>query len=174
MSKARQPIPDYEGLYEITDTGQVYSLVSGKCLKPRVAGLGYYTVMLYKNKYGKSFYIHRLVAGSFLPLKEGKTCVNHKDGDKTNNCTKNLEWVTHSENMYHANRTGLHNGSNKQKDAARKNGKVMRKLTSHQAEKVREMYSDGMLQRAIGDFFGITQGQVSRIILGKSYKEAAQ
>lgn len=51
--------------------------------------------------------VHRVVAMAYLPNPEGKKCVNHKDGDKLNNALSNLEWVTHSENMKHAFKTGL-------------------------------------------------------------------
>jgi len=55
----------------------------------------------------KRFYSHRLVATAFVPKVEGKDHVNHKDGNKLNNCASNLEWVTRSENMLHALDAGL-------------------------------------------------------------------
>lgn len=60
-----------------------------------------------KNGSRKTFKVHRMVAEKFVPNPEDKPEVNHKDGNKENNCDWNLEWVTHSENIQHAWNTGL-------------------------------------------------------------------
>ena len=58
---------------------------------------------------GKNYKIHRLLALTFIPNPENKECVNHIDGDKTNNSLDNLEWCTYKENMEHARDEGLLN-----------------------------------------------------------------
>ena len=51
---------------------------------------------------GRQIPLHKFVATAFIPNPEGKPEINHKDGNKKNNCVDNLEWVTRSENQKHA------------------------------------------------------------------------
>ena len=73
-------------------------------------GAGYKKVAIHNLSKDKKFkmknlYLHRIVAELFLPKPlEHQTQVNHIDGDKTNNCVTNLEWVTDGENLLHAYR----------------------------------------------------------------------
>ena len=123
MKEIWKDIKNYEGLYQVSDLGDVKSLPKfrrttknynqlgyiskTKLLRKRKTKRGYYLVTLYKDKEAKSMYVHRLVAENFISNIDNKPCINHKDGDKTNNNKNNLEWCTYSENMIHAHATGL-------------------------------------------------------------------
>jgi hypothetical protein len=101
-----KPVVGYEGLYEVSDNGKVFSLKNKILLKPFIS-VGYYSITLRKNKQSKKIKIHRLVACAFLPNTENKKQVNHIDGNKKNNHVSNLEWCTASENNKHAWQYGL-------------------------------------------------------------------
>lgn len=116
MQEIWKDIKDYEGCYQVSNLGRVRSLDrvdrngrkrNGVVKKPQDNGNGYKYVQLKKDANYKNFYIHRLVATHFIAPIEGKEYVNHKDGNKENNCFDNLEWCTESENMKHAYETGL-------------------------------------------------------------------
>lgn len=91
----------------VSDSGRVKNARTGHEYVASKDRLGYIHVSLHIN--GKSYYptVHRLVAKSFIPNPKGLKEVNHIDGKKDNNTVRNLEWVSPSENMKHAYRTGL-------------------------------------------------------------------
>lgn len=62
----------------------------------------YEEVVLSRNGNHKRILLHRLVAIAFIPNPENKPFINHKNGIKSDNRIENLEWVTHTENMQHA------------------------------------------------------------------------
>ena len=98
---------DIEGFpsYQVSDQGQVRNKNTGHILKLIPDKDGYLRVHLHNDSIVKR--VHRLVAETFIPNPENKPQVNHKDGNKTNNCTCNLEWSTVRENNMHALNTGL-------------------------------------------------------------------
>jgi len=88
--------------YLVSSMGNVRHMDSSKIRQQQINRLGYVTVMFEdfnKKKCNKS--IHRLVATAFIPNLQNKPDINHIDGNKLNNCIKNLEWCTKSENQKH-------------------------------------------------------------------------
>lgn len=91
--------------YFITEKGQCYNNNTGKYLKGQANPKNNYISfnLTLPNGKKKRCYAHRLVAQAFIPNSDPmKVEVNHKDGDKQNNCVDNLEWVTKAENAQHA------------------------------------------------------------------------
>lgn len=91
-------ISGYEGLYAITEHGEVWSYKRKKFLSPGVQPNGYLRVVLLKGHNRKNYSIHRLVAEAFIPNPNDWPIVNHKDENKANNDISNLEWCTYSFN----------------------------------------------------------------------------
>jgi len=104
-------IEGYNGNYQINEFGEIYSKrrrgSGGIVLAQHCNSSGYKRVTLRKGQEKKDVFVHRLVAETFLPHDNDKTCVNHIDGNKLNNALENLEWCTYSENMKHAIENGL-------------------------------------------------------------------
>jgi len=153
-------LPEYEGLYQVSNLGRVRSLKFGRerILKPGLNGRGYYTVGLCRGGKGETYAIHRLVMLAFVG--ESDLHVNHKSGVKTDNRLENLEYCTRSENIRHALDIGLMAiGENHHNS----------KLTRACVERIKYEHQ-GMTQQAIAEIYGITRQQVSDIRLGKIWK----
>ena len=100
MGEIWLPVVGYEGLYEVSDGGNIRSLVRyKKQLKPSKNTNGYLSVELFKHKASKRFLVHRLVAAAFLPNPQNFPQVNHKDENRCNNSADNLEWCSARYNM---------------------------------------------------------------------------
>ena len=103
-----RPIPGYEGIYDASNHGRVYSLprcdnlgrrVRGRILKQHKDRDGRMRVGLWSNNRNHTRQVHQLVAAAFLgPCPEGME-VRHLDGDPENNVLSNLEYATHAVNM---------------------------------------------------------------------------
>lgn len=136
MKENWREIPGYEGLYEVSDIGNVRSIcrvvhyangstrtIQGKVLTKNLSN-GYHAVTLSRNNSQKIFLVHRLVALLFLGSPKSNEVVNHKDGNKTNNAAINLEWCTQKENVRHAiTHLGV-NYNNHPKRVIRSDGRV--------------------------------------------------
>jgi len=116
MTEIWKDIKNYEGLYQVSNLGNVRGLrfINNIVNKEKIHGIsittqnsGYLKVMLYKDGKPKNVMVHRLVAEAFIDNPENKKQINHKDGNKHNNCVTNLEWCSKSENMRHAFKMGL-------------------------------------------------------------------
>lgn len=107
MIEVWKDIIGYEGLYQVSNHGRVKSLcryikcthegsrmIQEKILKPTIDRKGYLYVKLYNAPNRRRFFIHQLVAKSFISNIENYNIVNHKDECPSNNNVDNLEWCT--------------------------------------------------------------------------------
>ena len=147
MEEIWKELPGYEGLYQVSNKGNVKSLsrtitkgnityvTKDKILKQSVDTVGYPYVNLSDYKKQKTFRIHQLLAIAFLnhtPNKYDGLLVDHIDGNKLNNNLSNLQLVTNRKNSSKDRKnktskfTGVswHKQSNKWLAQVRKNNKV--------------------------------------------------
>jgi len=129
--------------------------------------LGYFQVRAVIEEKGQRIHglAHRLVWQYFFGDIPDRLCINHKNGEKTDNHPTNLELVTYSENRKHGFRTGLINQDGERNPRAT--------LTNEQAKKIREDYATGkVLQIEIALDLNIPYQTVSRVIRGEVYSDA--
>lgn len=166
MAEQWRPVKGYEGKYIVSNKGNVMSvprtyidklgrdyMIDGITLTKCDNGKGYDHVRLGKHTMKQ---LHRIVAEAFIPNPLNLPEVNHKDGNKKNNCVENLEWVTHQGNVIHAVETGLF-------------GERAKKATPEIVEAIRAEYVPYDREHstiALGKKYGIDPAYVWRIISG--------
>ena len=96
--------------YYATEDGHIYSEHLKRIISEYTDKDGYKKVRLSNGDGSRKVYsVHRLILETFCPCENSNNLqVNHIDGDKTNNCISNLEWVTCKENVQHGYRIGLY------------------------------------------------------------------
>lgn len=119
MKEIWKDIKGYEGLYQVSNLGNVKSLdriiiskdkkrnIRGRILHLSICPDGYFFCHLCKNGKDKNCKVHRLVAETFIKNPDNYPCINHIDGNKLNNKIENLEWSSYSHNVKEAFRLGL-------------------------------------------------------------------
>jgi len=159
------PIPNYEEHYLASNFGNIKRIkpstgaVCGRILKPYFnKKVGYQYITLTKNCVQNDFRLHKLIIASFKGLSDLQ--VNHIDGNKLNNNLDNLEYVTASQNLYHATRV-----LNKRSKENHWNSR----LTKSDVETIRTLYKTGITQQKIADQFKINRSYVSEIVNYKAW-----
>lgn len=155
-------IVGYENLYRVSDKGEVFSVRTNKILKPTIGRDGYSKVVFSVGNKRKTLRVNRLVATTFVDNPNNKPIVNHIDGDKLNNKSTNLEWVTEQENAIHASKIGLLKGQKGELNP-------MSKLTKDQVDEIRKTYKKGSHDanaRILADKFNVSDSTIWLIAKG--------
>jgi len=106
MIETWKPIKGYKKSYFISNLGNVKN-ANERVITQRYNRNGYLRVTLFLCGQEKRLMVNRLVAQHFKRNPDKLPIVNHKNGNKADNRASNLEWVTQSDNIKHAWRTGL-------------------------------------------------------------------
>lgn len=162
MNELWLPVKDFEGYYEVSNTGFVRSVPrktsfthygqittvfhKGRVLKFHYDRGGYHRVTLVVSGIQYKFLVHRLVALSFLPNPDELPEVNHIDGFKANNTLSNLEWCTKEYNRNHATAMGLWS--------------IKRTLSFSDQNKAIEMLKSGMTAWKISKIFNCNPSSI--------------
>ena len=157
-----KPITGYEGLYSVCDDGRVYSHVKNKYLKGRIQAR-YLAVGLYRAGTMKDVPIHRLVAQAFIENPFNKPDVNHKNGNRMDNGSDNLEWATAQENTIHSWDSGLSKYTPSLKRAIATSAKC-RKFSHEQEQNIINLYKVGHLQSELATAFNCSRHTIMRIV----------
>lgn len=179
MQEIWKSIDGFDGYYEVSNMGKIKTCkhsfirkdgkpfsVSEKIIKGNKDTKGYLQVELKKDGVRTIKFIHRLVAEAFIENEQNKEQVNHKDGNKLNNCVSNLEWVTCRENIHHAWKNKLNRPI-----AGEKHGN--HKLTEQAVKYIRDNYKPRSKEfgaRALARKFNVSPYPIMNIINGKGWK----
>lgn len=150
--------------YSVSNTGKVKNNKTEKNLKFHISNQGYVRVNLYNNKdkTRKNKSVSRLVAIAFIDNKENKKEVNHIDGNKLNNNVNNLDWVSSSENKYHAFNTGLRHI---RKGIEHHNTR----LSESDVKEIRELCSEKISMTEIAKMYNVGRKQIEKIKYKKQW-----
>jgi integrase/recombinase XerD len=99
MAEQWRDISGYNGVYQVSDVGQVRNTQTSKILQPVKFKNGRLYVTLSSNGFSRKCTVHSLVAGAFLGSCPPNHETTHKNGDYTDNAITNLEYVTRRENQ---------------------------------------------------------------------------
>lgn len=150
-------IPNYTGRYEVSDKGRVRNR-DHLVMKQRKQSAGYLCVNLFDGYAFTTFLTHRLVYATFVGHIPIGFVVNHKNGNKRDNCVTNLEVLTQSDNVKHAHATGLIPASGAH---GSRNGRA--KLSERDVVNIRKL-REKLTVKALADKFGVSISTVERVI----------
>lgn len=157
-------IKGFEGRYEISNFGNIRSYKkSGKLLQMTLCNTrgGYLRIKLNN----KPKLVHRLVAETFIGEIPKGYVINHLDFNPKNNKLDNLEICTQSKNVRHTHNLGR---AKMPDNTGSKNG--MSILNEQKVLEIKKLFKTGLSNKKISEMFGVHQGTISDIKVGKTWK----
>lgn len=158
--------------YLIYPDGKVWSTKTNKFLSPFLSQQGYFRVSLSNHK---KYFVHRLVAETFIPNPNNFPQINHKDENKQNNKVENLEWVTNKQNMNYGTRNNRAGNTSKQtyekiwKNSRRKpNIKPVTMCDPNTHEEIQDFISAAEAARFLGKTNKHAHQNISNCVNGRS------
>ena len=162
MKEIWKNIDGFEGKYLVSNLGRIKS-IKRNLIKIQKITWAYKSINLWKDAKCTCFRVHRLIAIAFIPNPKNKPQVNHKDGDKLNNNSKNLEWMTSSENTKHSFDNNLQQKGNGELNS-------MSKITESEVLQIRKLYNEGQKLVPISKQFDISFQAISKIVNKQRWK----
>lgn len=159
-------------LFEISSNGRLRNIKTGHIYKPETLSSGYLSCRVTCGSRDKKVHIiiHKGVAYTFLSNPDNLPCVNHVDGNKTNNHIDNLEWCTYGRNLQHSYDTGLFD-----KTVISGENNHAAKLTAQDAVYIRDVYIKGSRScgaHALARQFGVSHQTILSIINKETWTNA--
>jgi hypothetical protein len=172
MNETWKPVVGHVGRYEVSDLGRVATIPRTVPCGPGSKGTRYIRHRVLKPCLDRDGYehvspdrvrqaVHRVVALAFLATDPDRPFVNHKDGNKQNNCLANLEWCTQSENIQHRQLVLKKNIGAKNYNALLTDAKVIGAKRRHAA---------GETLTKIAKEYGVSLGTLSSAVTGRHWK----
>lgn len=174
MDEIWKPVVGFEGRYEVSSLGRFKALarpikykdgrqgfLNEKFIKGSIVNTGYIAVS-FDTKTRK--FAHQVVAEAFLGASLYRQTVNHKDGNKTNNCVSNLEWATYKQNNDHARARGLNNQHGERTNLSKYSDQFIDAVRNVHAK-----YSPNYDE--LGALFGLTGCHARQIVLRLTRKK---
>lgn len=160
MLEIWKPIEGYETFYKISNTGKVFSVRKNIVMKTYINNSGYECIKVKSQGRSRHLLVHRLVAYAFCPGYEDNLVVNHKDGNRLNNFSSNLEWCTTKENILDMKRRGTMNYTKAQSVAKLKNRKPVQVITPNNEREIFPSTKDACLK------YNLDTGKASMVANG--------
>ncbi len=156
--------------YLATTDGHIFSKKYNRVLKGSVSKNNYIKIQINcLDGVTRWFYVHRLIAETFIPNPDNKKQVNHKDGNRRNNNLSNLEWVTQAENLAHASKI-----LGRDIYFRKGEGHCNAKLNQTKADEIRKRYKnkEGSF-RSLAKEYGVSHLVICKIMQDKIWRHTS-